>query len=899
MHWIVSLWAWMALLLPTGQALYDPMVRNWSPTPLPVFFGDGGHGHPTADANGYLPLVVQFPCDLTVSCEEGLDPEATGKVLRTGGCGVVGVAFSDQKFVVTEACYKILRTWTVQAWCSYQPEGTAIYPSAQIDPATNRITFTAAIDSLIIQRNIGIGQRVTLRYVSSGTTEIPGMTEGDVYSLVRVSDSTFVVDYNTTKHEPVDITGTGVGPHLFRYANSDLGLSLSCAQLQQGYPFGNWYSACCGPGQNRAWQDDGDGYFRFTQVIKVIDDMAPQWVDCSDLTFCHEQTDCGLVDVALTGLAEDECTPQGQLKYSWQLDLYNDGTINGSGVTADAGGAYPPGTHKITFKVTDQCGNWNTCTRLFTILDCKKPTPVCLHNLSVSLMETPDGGMAEVWASSLESGDSYDNCTPHGQLTLLAERAADLLPGQSMPGAGATASVIVACDDLPPNTMSPLVEVAVWVGDEAGNWDYCLTSVWVQDNMGVCSSGNLTSVLAQVRSIDEEDMTDVRIGVEGDVQGEAITNALGFAWLGDLPLGGSVLLRPVKEGDPLAGVTALDLSLLEGHLLGIRPIKDPYLQIAADVNGDGRISFADLMALRRAILEPAAAFQGRPAWRFVDAEHVFHGQSAPGYFPEFREFQALEHGRFVRFIAVKRGDIGGETASGARQEAIVREAASAGLRMIADDQVLEPGQQIQLRIRAGAAMALAAGQLALAVDPSLLVLEEVSSKATGHGSWHFGLSRREEGLITACWHGAMPMDLHEEDVLFTLRLRALAGGSLSRAVRLSPEPLPALAYDVTLQPQRVALQWTREAGVSDHEVTVFPNPFARETGLAFSLDREEDVSLRVTDLSGKTVYRQDTRHQGGQVRVPIRREDLGGAGIYGVQLSAGSLHWSGKIVVID
>lgn len=898
MHWIVLLWASMTPLLPTGQASPGRMVCHGFQVSRQECFGCGSHGHPTVDANGYLPLVVQFPCDLTVSCAQGLDPQSTGTVLRSGGCGVVGVAYSDQKLVVTDACYKIMRTWTVQTWCSYQPDGTTIYPSALIDPATNRITFTSAIDSLIVQRNIGIGQRVTLRYVSSGTTEIPGMVEGDVYSLVRVSDSTFTVAYNTTKQQPVVITGTGVGPHLFRYANSELGLPLSCAQLQQGYPFGNWYAACCAAGQQRAWQDDGDGYFRFTQVIKVIDDEAPQWVDCGDLTYCHEQTDCGLVDVVLTGLAVDECTPQGQLKYSWQLDLFNDGTINGSGVTADASGAYPPGTHKITFKVTDQCGNWNTCTRLFTIVDCKRPTPVCLHNLSVSLMGTPDGGMAEILATSLESGYSQDNCTPHGQLSILVERVGDLVPGQTAPGAAAGSSVIVTCDDLPPNTMSPLVEVAVWVGDAAGNWAYCLTSVWVQDNMGVCVSGNLTSVLAQVRTTGEEDMTDVRIDVEGDALGAAKTNALGFAWLGELPLGGSVLLRPVKEGDPLAGVTALDLSLLEGHLLGIRPIRDSYLQIAADVNGDGRISFADLMALRRAILEPASAFQGLPTWRFVDAEYVFHGPVVPGHFPEFKAFQALEHGQFVRFIAIKRGDIGGETPSGAQQEAALRDQ-TAGLQLLTNDQVLDPGQQFLLTFRAGAAMALAAGQFALSVDPALLVLEEVFSETTGSGSWHFGLSRREEGLITACWHGAMPLDLSGEDVLFTMRLRTVTGGSLSRAVRLAPEAIPALAYDATLQPQSVALQWRREAAMNDHSVVVFPNPFARETDVVFSLDQEENVSLTVTDLTGKTIYRRHTRHPQGPVRVPIRREDLGGAGIYGLQLSAGSFQWSGKIVLED
>ncbi|MCO6484835.1 MAG: hypothetical protein J5I41_03555 [Saprospiraceae bacterium] len=457
------------------------------------------------DAEDYgSPLVVQFPCDVTVSCDDGFDPEQAGKVIRTGGCGVSGVAFSDQKLTITDACYKILRTWTVQSWCDYHPDGKEVFTATGVDPSQDQITLGHPMDSLIEAWHIGIGKGITLQYVSSESVEIPGLTEGDVFSFVRVSDSTFSVHYNTTRQEPVDITGIGVGPHFFRYVNSKLGLPVDCGTLEEEYPFKDWYADCCQPGQARAWKDDGDGYFQFTQIIMVKDHQPPSWEDCADQTFCLTTSDCGPMEVILTAGATDVCTPPGQLKYQYAIDLYQDGTVDETGNSSSIQGTYPVGHHRITHCVTDQCCNWNTCTRLFTISDCLKPVPVCLHNLSVSLMETSDGGMAEIWTSSLEAGVSADNCTEWKDLSILAERAEWLQPGQTAPGAGAGPMVTVDCDDIPPHSMSPLVEVAVWVGDQSGNWDYCLTSIWVQDNMGVCDQNKPSGLWEHVQPADQD-----------------------------------------------------------------------------------------------------------------------------------------------------------------------------------------------------------------------------------------------------------------------------------------------------------------------------------------------------------------------------------------------------------
>jgi len=128
---------------------------------------------------------------------------------------------------------------------------------------------------------------------------------------------------------------------------------------------------------------------------------------------------------------------------------------------ADASGFYPLGTTYVTFTASNGCGGKVSCTIRVIVKDIKKPSPICLGTVHVVLMGMPSGAMLEL-RPNLVDWASFDNCTPRNKLKFWMEPA------------------IVTCANLGEN------EVKMWVEDESGNRDYCISTVDVQDNMGNC-----------------------------------------------------------------------------------------------------------------------------------------------------------------------------------------------------------------------------------------------------------------------------------------------------------------------------------------------------------------------------------------------------------------------------
>ncbi len=61
-------------------------------------------------------------------------------------------------------------------------------------------------------------------------------------------------------------------------------------------------------------------------------------------------------------------------------------------------------------------------------------------------------------------------------------------------------------------------------------------------------------------------------------------------------------VTPIREDNPLNGVTTLDLAIISKHISGIALLNSPYKRIAADANKSGVISTFDIVAIRRLIL---------------------------------------------------------------------------------------------------------------------------------------------------------------------------------------------------------------------------------------------------------------------------------------------------------
>jgi hypothetical protein len=849
--------------------------------------------------NDDTPLVVQFPCDVTINCENLDDLDATGDVIHNGDCELVGIEHIDHVLVTTDACYKILRQWIVKDWCKYSADGNVDYNSSSIDVDGDAIQFTTAINSLVTARKLGEGDRVTLKYITSGSVEIGGLIEGDVYSAIYDGGTRFIIDYNTTKQQTVNITSEGTGPHVFRYANSSLGLPLTCDVITEWYPFTEWHGLCPSPQGCRAWEDDGDGYYTFTQEIKVVDNEAPEWVDCSDMEFCSFEEDCEPTEIELVCPAVDNCTDSADLVYQYFIDAFNDGTVDITGVGFDASGAYPNGTHKVTFKVSDQCGNFNTCTKLFTISDCKKPTPIC-HAVSIELM--PSTGMAEVWATSLEVGDSYDNCTEYGDLQILVERVSDLGAGQDAPDADAAGSVVVSCDDLPPNTMSPIVEVAVWVGDEAGNWDYCVTTITVQDWMGACG-GTMNAELSSYISNEElEPIELVDVELTGTNGTQSATSGNSGVVSFNVFQAGQYTIAPQKDINPLNGVSTYDLLLMQKHLLGIKSLSSPYKLIAADVNNNCNISISDIIELRKLILAPSGAnFSNNTSWRFVDGAYTFPNPNKPCNFMETKMFDVQGSGlNSASFVAVKIGDVSGDHTPNSLLGTETRNSVGTLTFGIADQQLVA-GQEYTVAITAENFTGVQGYQYTMEFASDMVEFVDVTANWSDLSASNFGRALVAEGTLTTSWNGAEPTTLADGEVLYTVTFRAVANGQLSQALKVNSRVTVAEAYDAN--EELLDVQFRFDGGVvigGGFELYQNePNPFRDVTVIGFNLPEASTATLKVYDVTGKVMKVVVGDYAKGYNAITLTRAEIEGNGMLYYQLETPTDSATKRMITVE
>ncbi|MCF8239321.1 MAG: T9SS type A sorting domain-containing protein, partial [Saprospiraceae bacterium] len=847
--------------------------------------------------NDDTPLVVQFPCDVTINCENLDDLDATGDVIHNGDCELVGIEHVDHVLVTTDACYKILRQWIVKDWCKYAADGNADYNTTSIDINTEEITFTTAINALVNARNLGVGDRVTLKYITSGSVEIGGLVEGDVYSAIYAGGTRFKIDYNTTKQQTVNITSEGTGPHIFRYANSSLGLPLACDVIAEWYPFTQWHGLCPTPQGCRAWEDDGDGYYTFTQVIKVVDNVAPQWVNCADQEFCNFEADCGPTQIELLCPATDNCTDSAQLVYQYFIDAFNDGTVDLTGVGSDASGVYPNGTHKITYKVSDQCGNFNTCTKLFTIVDCKKPTPIC-HAVSIELM--PSTGMAEVWATSLEVGDSYDNCTEYENLKILVEFQYNVDPGQTAPDADSGPSVIVTCDWLLNN--QGVADVVVWVGDEAGNWDYCETSIIVQDWMGACGgtmNAELTGYVAD-ESGEPVEMVDVDLTGNGSNMSMQTTGNSGAVSFGTIPTVGQYTVTPQKDINPLNGVSTYDLLLIQKHLLAIKTIGSPYRLIAADVNNNCTISISDIIELRKMILAPGNNFANNTSWRFVEAGYAFPNPSKPCNFMEVKSFNGLQLGmNTASFTGVKTGDVSGDAQPNSLLGVESRNTVGA-LEFAIDERMFVAGETFTFDVKAGNFEDVQGYQYTIGLDRVVLQFVQIDAVWTDLSSTNFGQSRTNAGWITTSWNASEPVSLDREEVLYRVTVRARTAGQLSGAITINSKMTRAEAYDRHEDLLDVHFRFDNGV-VAGGDFVLYqnePNPFGDLTRIGFYLPGGGSTVLTVHDITGKLIYRTEGNFNKGYNEFVLRAADVSAQGMLYYTVQSGD-HVSTKRMIMQ
>lgn len=816
----------------------------------------------TVNVEDALPPTIVCPADKTITCN---DPEVhtppTDAASTDDNC-VAHITTTDE-VIDLDQCQAgvILRTFTASDFSDKSPDVSC----------TQTITVTHVSDF-----TVQFPADVTLTTCPDGINGGEPVISNDDCELVAISSEDLVLQIVDDACYKIERTWTIVNWCVYdqdNLTNTDLGNPLPLP---------------------RTYEDDGDGYFKWVQTIKVLDDEAPI-IDCpSDLTFC-DLTDACEGEAELILNATDACSDDDALIYSYKIDAFNDGTFDIAETdTNDATGIYPYGTHLIKWIVEDGCGNTSVCTYLFTIEDCKNPTPVCINGLSIPAMNS--NGCVEIWASDLLAY-ATDNCSPSEfvENSVKMRRLGSLISPQ--------ANMTFCCDEL------GTIDVEIWVEDEAGNSDFCATYLILQDGTNNCegTSNENATIAGNIYNEQGSMVEAVEVFLDHATNDAIISTQNNGAYaFHNLAPNQNYSIIPAKDIEPLNGVSTYDLVLMSQHILGVNELETPYQLIAADVNNDGNITTFDIVQTRQLILYVINDFPNNVSWRFVDANYVFPLPQNPWIeaFPERKDFSNLTQDQFnTDFIGIKVGDVSGDADANSSFAHVEERNNATPLQFKLSQADLKAATTYTIDFRAKDFTEVLGFQFSLNYDSDAMTFTNIEAGALELNETNIGRQFTKEGILTASWNSAQAATLSEQDILFSLSFNVNQNIKISEAIKLNSRYTKAEAYKSN-KLANIDLIFTTDSGeqlatdgFSLHQNQ--PNPFKGITIVGFDLPEASSVELTIYDISGRSLKQYRGDFDKGYNQIAIDGKDLKANGILYYELKTPLQAAKKKMLLLD
>jgi len=360
--------------------------------------------------------------------------------------------------------------------------------------------------------------------------------------------------------------------------------------------------------------------------------------------------------------------------------------------------------------------------------------------------------------------------------------------------------------------------------------------------------------------------------------GNDTTGNAGLYDLGEITDDLSYYVTPHLEGEPTAGLTTLDMILIQRHLLGLMPFDSPYKIIASDINRDQRVSSLDLLHLRRALLFRDSDLDIHPHWRFVNDKFHFVDKRYPmeQEFPE--EIYVTYYNPILDLVAVKMGDV--NQSIELPNDHLSSTRSSIGLTVL--DRVISPREEVIMDVRLPLSKAIHGFQMSLSYDAEMLRFIDL----TGYVDSDLDYEVIEPGLILISSIGTV--DLKKDNVLAQFNFQSLGSGRLSEFIDLDNGPLKAEIYTQDLSTQDLLLNFIEHKEEQEGWTlnSVVPNPFSDQTTLSIDLAKASNMTLKIYDITGRLVYEEKKPFDLGTHQLNISSDDLPRTGVYTYQLSS-------------
>ncbi len=623
-------------------------------------------------------------------------------------------------------------------------------------------------------------------------------------------------------------------------------------------------------------------YYEFEQIIYVKDSLGPQISNCDLETLCIG-TDCSY-DLNHVLDIKDNCTPLVQLEIEWLLyQVVKDGfhlkaTGNSHAVEVDS---LETGDYKLVVSVEDACNILSYCTDYFEVLDCKKPTPVCVTATTVKLFPVDlnldgviDTAIGEIWAQELNLS-SYDNCDSElSDFRIRMKGAGEVNDdGLLQPPAIDEKQLSFGCLDIGEQT------VELWVVDAQGNADFCEVIIDVQSHFEGCSIDS--SISGTVTSINGAGIREVQMVMQRNDDDPIYTMSEGDGRyrFSDINVNaGSHRLSALKEDRTMNGISTADLIQISKHVIGKTEFEDIGRLRAADVNGDGHISVRDLITLRKLLLAKIDSIPGRDFWQFFnragESESLFSAES-----------MSEDH---LHFMGVKLGDVNGdatfEDESNRNQNQLV-------LHYL--DRDITPGERFEVQFGFDEFIDLTGLQLELQTTADL-TLDGYHSADLPIADEHISVNDHH---VYLSWDEITGKSIGKDRPIFTLQLQSHTGGRLSNMLALGSGRIMPELYDLSGSVSTLAL--AADLDKQRIELSVAPNPFSRSTILQVTISEQSTVTLEIYDQLGRPIVSRKMLLTKGSHKIPIEESELVGSGTYHCILKSANLHERISILLIE
>ncbi len=848
---------------------------------------------------------VKFPDDRIVSVCDGTGNFGEPTFLNKD-CELLGVSFTDEVFtVVPDACFKIERTWHIINWCRYNanlpltdvpnpnPNATVNSPANNAGPVVSSSSNPAVVAAPWTATRVAIVPGATQTdysvFYNGGTytfnnqvVTVPSISNSNGFSYKQIIKVLDTQDPTIENCPASPVTFCDLTPNdgnlwneIYWYDNGTMQHDLCEGPTDLTITATD---ACSGSNINIKYLLflDTDNNGSMETVISSTN--LPGF---NNVQFNNAQN---LNFTGGTPSAFDERPVPSNQKYGFALQTTTSGTKKTGAVrwnTFQSQGTYvvpelPYGTHKIKWIMEDGCGNESICEYTFIVKDCKAPTVVCRNGLSVNIMPT---GMIQLWASDFLQY-TEDNCTPSNKLQIAIRKvgAAD--------GQGNTTGFPRNADGTPQTNVAFTCaelgqqEVELWSIDLAGNADFCLTYVIVQDNNGNCEPGGAV-VAGYLKTEEQQGLEDANVEINGSMAGipsfikSVMTDQNGYyEALKSVPLGANFTVTPTHDANPLNGVSTYDLVLISKHILGLEPLTTPYKMIAADANKSGSITTFDIVEIRKLILGIYTELPNNTSWRFTDKYFAFPDPLNPfkTAFPENKSVADIQaHMLSGDFVAMKIGDVNGSATAHSLMNSEDRTAGT----------LLFDVSRLTSSPSPSGAGSVTAGE----------VFEVTFKAATAAQGYQFTLNLNgltvtdivEAGKVTAAnfglHEGALTVSVNGESQ-FTVRFQATKSGQLSDMLGVSSRITKAEAYTLQNERQEVALRFGKTTvGVGFELYQNQPNPFVSKTAIGFHLPEAATATLTVYDETGRTLFTQKGDYAKGYNSVAVERALLDATGV--------------------